>query len=74
MLGDEGQHTALAIDGQAIRVGDDLNRVNLSTCKTIHRVEHLERADQIELIHRRHDGDDNPAARARRTAIRVRFL
>jgi hypothetical protein len=36
MLGDEGQHTALAIDSQVIGVGDDLNRVNRSTRKTIH--------------------------------------
>jgi hypothetical protein len=70
MPGDEGQHTALALDRQVIRVGDDLNRVGGPARKAIDRVEHLEGPNQIELIDRRHDHDDDPAARGGATPAR----
>ena len=63
MPGHERQHAALALDRQTLRVGDDLDRVDRPARKAIDRVEHLERSDQIELVDRRHDHDDDPTGR-----------
>jgi hypothetical protein len=63
MPGDEGQHTALALDRQTVAARDDLDRIDGPARKPIHRVEHLERSHQIELVDRRHDEDEDPAAR-----------
>ena len=64
MLGHKGQDAAFALDGQAVCVGDDLNRVNVPASKSIHRVENLEGSNQIEFINWRHYDDEDPAARA----------
>jgi hypothetical protein len=61
MACDERQHAAFALDRQAFGARDDFDRVDASAGKAIDGVEHLERADQIELIDRRHDEDDDPA-------------
>src|SRR5580704_8285124 len=67
LLGDEGQHATLTSDVQAIRIRNDLNRVDGPASKAIDRIEHLERPDQIEFIDWRHDDDDDPAARGMAT-------
>jgi hypothetical protein len=62
ILGHEGQDATLALNDETIRIGDDLNRVNVPARKAIDRVEHLERANQIEFIDGRHGDDDDPSA------------
>ena len=62
MAGDERQDAALPLDGQTARVRDDFNRVNGSAREAIDRVEHLKRSNQIELVDRWHNDDDDPAA------------
>src|SRR5438034_4943790 len=61
MPGDERQHTALAVERQTVSVRDDLNRVDGPARQAIDGVEQLERANQIELINRRHDDHDDSA-------------
>jgi hypothetical protein len=67
MFGHEGQNTTLALDSQPVCVRDDLNAVNVPACKPIDGVEHLERSNQIKLIHWRHRDDDDPPAAVMRT-------
>jgi hypothetical protein len=61
--GDEGQHTALALDRQLVGVRDDLNRVDGPAREPVDGAEHLKGPDQIELIDRRDQNDDDPARR-----------
>jgi hypothetical protein len=63
MPGHEGQHAALALDSQTVRARDHFNRVDSPARQAIDGVEHLEGANQIELIDGRHDDDDDPSAR-----------
>ncbi len=63
MPGEEGEHAPFALDGQAVRVRDDLDRVDRPPGEAIDGVEHLEGPHQIELVDGRHDHDDDPAAR-----------
>src|SRR6266850_7242537 len=62
MLGDEGEHAALALDGQTVRVRDDFDRVDGPPGEAIDGVEDLERPHQIELVDGRHHDDDDAAA------------
>jgi hypothetical protein len=62
MLGDEGQNFALALTGQTVCVGGDLNLVDLPARKTIHGVENLERPNQVEFVHERDRDHDDPSA------------
>jgi hypothetical protein len=59
---DEGQDATLALHGEGVCTSNNFNCVNGSARKTIHRVEHLERPDQIQFINGRYDNDDDPAA------------
>src|SRR5262245_7711323 len=63
VLSHERQHAALALHGQPVGICDYLNYVNGATREAIHRVEDLERADQVEFIHWRYYDHDNRAAR-----------
>lgn len=50
MLCHEGQHATLAFHRFSVRVRNDLNGVNGPPRKAVNRIEHLKRANQIELI------------------------
>ena len=53
------QHTALALERQTARVGDDLDRVDAPAGKAIDGAEHLQRPDEVELVDWWHDNRDD---------------
>jgi hypothetical protein len=59
MLCHEGQHATLALDSFSVRVRDNLKRVNGSSREAVDRIEYLKRANQIELIDRGNNKDND---------------
>ena len=67
-LSKEGQQAALAIHFKSFAVGHHFDGVDDLAGQAIDGAEHLQGANEIKFLYRRHDDDDDAAALARSTS------